>query len=721
LISSVTLSSGQLQVPFVTQPRVVARFGLFEVDLRSGELRKQGVKVKLQEQPFQILVTLVQHAGELVTREELRRQLWPSDTFVDFEHGLNVAVKRLRDALGDSAENPVFIETLARRGYRFIAPVEGMPNATAIETVSAPVRSKTSARRVGIAVALVSLIFILVAEWRIVHHPQSRTSELTEVKLTTNSSENSVSSAAISPDGKLLAYSDSTGVYLKQIRTGETHQLRLSADLSTHLHIDDWYPDGSHLLITREPPGENPSLWAISVFGGSPRQLTGNGEAGSVSPDGAHIAFHRLDSAQQEWVMRSDGTDAVKVADDKSSALLQPKWSPDGNRIVYIKFTFVYNGSLGTGSIEINEWRKARVESLLSDSQLGPALNWLSDGRLIFSRWSSDHRQDAGLWAVSPTQAGKAASAPKQIVGGHGWISQISRSRDSKIVTYLRGNLVPNAYIATLDPAGERVVSKRRLTLDENENDAFAWTADGKSVLISSGRNGTMEIFKQGVDQSIPENLVTSHEQLLQPKLAPGGSEILYVSAPKMAPSDIQSSLFAIPIIGGAPRLILKDVNIWNVQCAHLPSTFCMYSNGKRETFRFDPSNGKSSEPAQIDPLCNWALSPDGSLRALVLPGPKGTIRFRSTTTGESRDVQVKGGHELGSVDWAPNGKSLYIAGRSSNGESVLLHITLDGRVTVLLRSNNSEMLAGIPSPDRRYLALEEARGSNNVWMIENY
>jgi Tol biopolymer transport system component/DNA-binding winged helix-turn-helix (wHTH) protein len=709
-----------MQVPAPSQPRVAVRFGLFEVDLHSGELRKQGVKVKLQDQPFQILVALLQHAGDVVSREELRRQLWPMDTFVDFEHGLNVAVKRLRDALGDSAEKPVFIETIARRGYRFIAPVHGIPSATAVQTGGVPVRSQSTVKRLRIAVVLFSLLLIPVVAWKILRHPQRRSSELTESKLTTNSSENSVSSAAVSPDGKLLAYSDTAGVYLKHIRTGETHQLQTSGDLSTRLHVDDWYPDGSHLLVTRDQPGERPALWAISVFGGSPRQLTDNGDAGSVSPDGAHIAFHRVENGQEEWVMRSDGTDAVRVADDKRSAFLQPTWSPDGNRIAYIKFAFAYNGSLGMGSIEINEWKKARVETLLSDSQLGLALNWLADGRLIYSRWNSDHRQDAGLWAVSP-ESDKIASPPKRIVGGHGWVSQITGSDDGRVVTYLRGNFVPSVYIATLADGGVRVLSKRRLTFDENENDVFAWTLDGKSVLFSSDRNGTMEIFKQGADQSIPETLVTSHEQLLQPKLTPGGLEILYISVPKETSSETQSSLFAMPIVGGAPHLILKDVNIWNVQCARLPSTLCMYSNGRGETFGFDPSKGKSSEPPQIDPLCNWGLSPDGSMRAIVLPAPKGTIRFRSATTGKSHDVQVKGGNELGSLDWAPDGKSLYIAGRNPGGESVLLNVTLDGRASVLLRSSNSEILAGIPSPNGRYLAIPEAQGSSNAWAIENF
>ena len=105
----------------------VVRFSVFEVDLRAGELRRNGIKVKLQNQPFQILAMLLERRGEVVTREELHSRLWSADTFVDFDNGLNSAIRRLRDALGDSAENPTFVETLGHRGYRFIAAVEGSP------------------------------------------------------------------------------------------------------------------------------------------------------------------------------------------------------------------------------------------------------------------------------------------------------------------------------------------------------------------------------------------------------------------------------------------------------------------------------------------------------------------------------------------------------------------------------------------------------------------
>ncbi len=111
----------------------LVRFGVFELDLRSGELRKSGARLNLQQQPLQLLSVLLEQPGELVTREELRKRLWPDDTFVDFEHGLNAAVKRLRDTLGDSADSPRFVETVPRRGYRFIAPAS-VPDGPAATT-----------------------------------------------------------------------------------------------------------------------------------------------------------------------------------------------------------------------------------------------------------------------------------------------------------------------------------------------------------------------------------------------------------------------------------------------------------------------------------------------------------------------------------------------------------------------------------------------------------
>src|SRR5580765_504766 len=112
------------------------KFGTFEVDLRARELRKGGIRIRLQDQPFEILAMMLDRPGDVVTREELRQRLWPAGTFVDFEHSLNAAVKRLRAALGDDADNPRFVETLHRRGYRFIAPVQSSDNGYGAQPLS---------------------------------------------------------------------------------------------------------------------------------------------------------------------------------------------------------------------------------------------------------------------------------------------------------------------------------------------------------------------------------------------------------------------------------------------------------------------------------------------------------------------------------------------------------------------------------------------------------
>src|SRR5450631_3778348 len=152
------------------------RFDAFDVDMRSGEVRKHGIRLKLHRQPFQVLSLLLEHPGDLVTREELRQKLWPGDTFVDFDTGLNSAVKKLRDALCDSAEEPRYIETLPRRGYRFIAHVENgdLPATVPIEkrlaTVS-PVRPKpelSNKRRIFMAAGVaVFLIVAALVTWRV--------------------------------------------------------------------------------------------------------------------------------------------------------------------------------------------------------------------------------------------------------------------------------------------------------------------------------------------------------------------------------------------------------------------------------------------------------------------------------------------------------------------------------------------------------------------------
>ena len=132
-----------------TLPPLV-RFANFEVNLRAGELRREGSKVRLQEQPFSLLTVLLESAGEVVTREELRKRLWSQDTFVDFDHRLAVAVSKLRDALRDSAEKPLFIETVARRGYRFVGHLESTDSKGAVGENPLPSSQSLAKKRNGL-------------------------------------------------------------------------------------------------------------------------------------------------------------------------------------------------------------------------------------------------------------------------------------------------------------------------------------------------------------------------------------------------------------------------------------------------------------------------------------------------------------------------------------------------------------------------------------------
>jgi Tol biopolymer transport system component len=303
-----------------------------------------------------------------------------------------------------------------------------------------------------------------------------------------------------------------------------------------------------------------------------------------------------------------------------------------------------------------------------------------------------------------------------------GKINQFTGSADGKMLAALREHWSPSIYIGTLTADGATLSAHRRLTLDESASIPTAWTPDGTAILFESDRNGRSEIFKLATDQALAERLVTSSEQLSQPRVTPDGSEILYISTPQAAGAETASSIFAIPILGGAPRLVLKDVNIFAVECARSPSTVCMYSNSKgniRETFRFDVRSGKTTSPAQIDPEGFWGLSPDGSQRAFVAVGSdQETIRLRSTSSDKSRDLVVKGWKGLMHVDWSANGKSLLVGWHNQERESALLKVTLDGKASVLYRSSDFIGYA-IPSPDGHSLAILEVSPTKNAWQIE--
>ena len=204
----------------------LARFGTFELDLNTGELTKNGRRLKLQEQPFRILSLLLQQPGQTITREQLKDALWPSDTFVDFDHSLNAAIAKLRQALGDSAENPRFIETLARRGYRFLAPVEftngsgGDATQSSQVSAGAPLevpqgippaiatpKPKSSNITLMLGIGIAAAVALAAVGFWFWHKSQPGQTKL--VQLTDD--PGLTMDPAVSPDGKLLAYASDRG------------------------------------------------------------------------------------------------------------------------------------------------------------------------------------------------------------------------------------------------------------------------------------------------------------------------------------------------------------------------------------------------------------------------------------------------------------------------------------------------------------------------------
>jgi Tol biopolymer transport system component/DNA-binding winged helix-turn-helix (wHTH) protein len=710
------------------------QFGVFEADLRAGELRRNGAKIRLQEQPFQILVMLLERPGSVVTREELRTHLWPADTFVDFDHSLNAAVRRLRDALGDTAENPRFVETVARRGYRFLAPVNGAAQASVADTVplAQPVRKGWIAG--GAAVLLLLGLGVGLYVGKRESAPWVPPAPITERRLTANPSEDPVSNAAISVDGKYLAFSDDTGFYLRQIDTGETHPLTLPKGFKAR--PVSWFPDGTHILVTSvAASAEQPGLWQVSTVGGSPRKLNDEGREAAVSPDGLQIVFLKEASKSQElWLMRADGQQARKVAGELGDLFRSPVWSANGKQIAFLRGVY-HPGQYGVvPQIEILDIASNERKVVMSQARFGPALAWINDRLVYVLDEPPPSQNDSSVWSVKiDLHTGKPMGTATRLSTGPGQVQYLSSAADGKRLAYVKQSWQPDVYVARLEAHGSKLETPRLLTLDERLDLPWAWTPDSKQVLFGSDRDGSFHIFRQAPEQATPELLVGGKEQSMLPRLTPNGKEIVYFQYwPGFEQAQVVR-MFRLSLSGGPPELVLEGRGLTNLQCARLPSTLCLYSqvDDKRLVFfSFDPSRGKRQEVAHVDDdlpyAYNWSLSPDGSTlaiakaRKLDLP-VKPDIRLLSLTNHRERTIRLKEWPRVSTIDWAADGKSLWVSTSTNAGTNALLNVDLQGRARPVWEQTKMEVGWAIPSPDGRYLALWQASGSSNVWMVENF
>ena len=288
-----------------SRPRLI-RFGVFEANLRTGELRKGGMKLKFSGQPFQVLAILLERPGDVVTREELQKSLWP-DSFVDVEHNLNTAVNKIREVLGDSAESPRFVETLPRRGYRFIGELE-RPVEPAVQVLTVKPDRGSQSRQAWlkiaaglVAVLVVALAAVVAYRWHRPHRTQGE-AVLTAVPFTAMSGR--ATSPAFSPDGSRIAFAwngnpapgaKGFDLYVKAL--GSETLLQLTRHPSEWIS-PTWSPDGTQIAFHRLD-GPDTGIYVVPALGGPERKLLSTRLPGgwthfsmiSWSPDGKWLAL----------------------------------------------------------------------------------------------------------------------------------------------------------------------------------------------------------------------------------------------------------------------------------------------------------------------------------------------------------------------------------------------------------------------------------------------
>jgi eukaryotic-like serine/threonine-protein kinase len=348
-----------MAIQFGPQHRLV--FGPFELNASTGELRKRGVRVRLPGQPFQILLLLLSHSGETVTRDQLREHIWSDGTFVDFEAGLNAAMAKLRRALGDSADNPRYIETVSGRGYRFLAKLDSLASdEPATHTSCGAPRAPENTSEIGKQVDLIrkhsrpwrwfavtlscAVLSAALAWWLHGSHP-SPPSLWHLAPLTTSAALEDWPS--LSPDGKLVVYSadpafnGKVDIYLKRIEGGIP--IRLTSDGEGN-RMPDFSPDGSRIVFRSNRNGGG--IYQMPVFGGEVQLVTRGGLNPKFSPDGQQIAYWSgsetvgaaVAGSGSVWVVPVHGGEPTRIASKLTSARM-PVWTPDGQSLLFVGYS----------------------------------------------------------------------------------------------------------------------------------------------------------------------------------------------------------------------------------------------------------------------------------------------------------------------------------------------------------------------------------------------
>lgn len=614
-----------------TSPKLV-QFGVFELDLQQAELRKQGVKVKLQEQPLKVLQLLLETPGQIVSHEQLRTQVWPANTFVEFDKGLYSAMARLRDALGDSSGSPRFIETVARRGYRFIAPVGLAGAAATAERGPGGKKARVPAFRrwlvsllaglTGGALLIGLLLGFNVAGvrqwlWQRSSHP------ITQKRLTDFVGLEEF--PAISPDGKTVAFTaDNAGYRQMWVRliAGGT-PVQITHDNADHMY-PRWSPDSSTLVYySPHTSGEEQgTLWEISALGGMPRPLARSVSGADISHDGKRLAFFRLsekDTVQLITVERLTSSVSMVAELSSSEAYEYPRWSPNDHWIAFQQST------LYVDDISYVSATGGDVHSLTHEGVVMGGLSWQPDGSGII--YSSGRESTAiylptmHLWAASLN-----GSPARQMTYGETSLHNPDVDRGGNLVaSRLRMQYDIWKFPVTGTPR-RNTHDGRQLTHETGQVQTPNATSAGQELAYLSDDGGHSNIWVLDLVSGVSRQITFEtdpHVSMGLPMWSPDGSKIAMVST-RGEPNWDTLGVWLADADGSNLHRLVRQISGYPTWSGD--GKWLYYSTTLHGTFHAFKTAVAGGAPVLVrnDNACVSALGPDGSTLYYSVPHLKG-------------------------------------------------------------------------------------------------
>jgi eukaryotic-like serine/threonine-protein kinase len=607
--------------------------------------------------------------------------------------------------------------------------------------------------------ATILILAAIAFTWYKWHGPAQPPAQLIERQVTFNPPEDPVGFTAISPDGKYLAYTDQTGLLVRAIDSAETHRILLPADFPvTQIWSLLWFPDGGKLLVTRRATiAEETSVWAVTALGQAPPQLLRRDtHSVAVSPDGRSIVFLAgpLHQNHDLWVSGINGGSPVKLAaGTDQDSFASPVWSPDDKWIAFFHWKYS-KGHAPAQTIDIQPASGGPSKTAVSTSNFPKGtdpdcsyteecLLWASDWRLIFG--AVDRSQPPlvqhSVWhaRVGPAKLNSSPSPQQLIALGDSIPYQLTATADGKILAVNKVRSHQDVYVADW----ERDILKvpRRLTLDEHDSSPQAWMPDSRSILFSSDRTGKYELFRQGLNDSIPEKIASSMigDDDSASNISPDGAWILYWAA-SQSPSKSESDanrhslrLMRQPVTGGPPEPAFEvpSANARNTDFAcparrGKPCVITGWDDGNLLFYTLDPLAGKGDLLGKIQVTSNWAIgwsiSRDGSQIAVVDHSHKDRIEILNLATKSWREVAVQPGWgDFQSISWSADGNGFFLTTLLPETYN-LVHVTMSGRVQLLLNNAHKQwMYEPLVSPDGKHLAFQVESYESNVWLLENF